>query len=100
MEPVVGAWMRAFTVGDLRLGKTVRAACRLGRQLNVWPQVMVTLTVAVLMVSALAAVCRKSSFAVGFSIIGWMYFLLIEFSQRAWPLADRHGGESAVQDNS
>ena len=47
---------------------------------GIWPQVAVTLAVAILLVMTLAAVCWKEKarmFALGFSISGWAYFLLI-----------------------
>ena len=47
---------------------------------NIWLQVAVTMTVVILIGFTLAAVCwtdRPRIFALGFSITGWIYFLLI-----------------------
>jgi hypothetical protein len=50
---------------------------------GVWPQVAVTMTVAILTLVSLAAlfwVERKRAFAIGFSATGWLYFLLVSSS--------------------
>ena len=47
---------------------------------GVWPQVAVTLTLAVLILFSLGAVFwteRRRVFAIGFSATGWLYFLLV-----------------------
>lgn len=47
---------------------------------GVWPQVAVTLTLAILAVFSLGAVFwteRRRVFAIGFSVTGWLYFLLV-----------------------
>ncbi len=45
---------------------------------DLWPQISVTLTVAVLLFTTLAAVFSRSrTFAMGFSIVGWLYFTIV-----------------------
>lgn len=47
---------------------------------GVWPQVAVTLTLAILVVFSLGAIFwteRRRMFAIGFSATGWLYFLLV-----------------------
>jgi hypothetical protein len=47
---------------------------------GIWPQIAVTLTVGILILFTLAAVCREDQtrrFARGFAITGWIYFLLV-----------------------
>ncbi len=45
---------------------------------DLWPQISVTLTVAVLLFATLAAVFSRSrTFAMGFSIVGWLYFTIV-----------------------
>jgi hypothetical protein len=47
---------------------------------GVWPQVAVTLTLAILVVVSLGAIFwneRRRVFAIGFSATGWLYFLLV-----------------------
>lgn len=47
---------------------------------GVWPQVAVTLTLAILVVFSLGAIFwseRRRVFAIGFSATGWLYFLLV-----------------------
>lgn len=47
---------------------------------GIWPQVAVTISVTILLMFTLAAICWKERaryFALGFSITGWTYFLLI-----------------------
>jgi hypothetical protein len=47
---------------------------------GVWPQVAITLTLAILVVFSLGAIFwteRRRVFAIGFSATGWLYFLLV-----------------------
>ena len=47
---------------------------------NLWPQISVTLTVSILLLATLAAVFSRNSsrvFAMGFSIVGWLYFTIV-----------------------
>lgn len=47
---------------------------------GIWPQVAVTLTLAILVLFSLAAIFwteRRRVFAIGFSATGWLYFLLL-----------------------
>ena len=45
---------------------------------DLWPQFSVTLTVAILLFATLAAVFSRSrTFAMGFSIVGWLYFTIV-----------------------
>ena len=47
---------------------------------GIWPQVAITLTVAILVLCSLGAIFwteRRRVFAIGFSATGWLYFLLV-----------------------
>ncbi len=47
---------------------------------NLWPQISVTLTLSILLLATLAAVFSRNSsrvFAIGFSIVGWLYFTIV-----------------------
>jgi hypothetical protein len=47
---------------------------------GIWPQVAVTLTLAILILFSLGAIFwseRRRVFAIGFSATGWLYFLLV-----------------------
>ena len=47
---------------------------------NLWPQISVTLTVSILLFATLTAVFSRNSsrnFAMGFSIVGWLYFAIV-----------------------
>jgi hypothetical protein len=43
---------------------------------DTWRQVIVTGTVAILSVATLATVTKRSAFAAGFAVMGWLYFVL------------------------
>lgn len=52
----------------------------LSQPLGIWPQVAVTLTVAILLFYTLAAMCwrmRFRPFTFGLAVTGWIYFLLV-----------------------
>ena len=74
--------MLRFSLGSLFLALLYSsvACAALVNANGIWPQVAVTLTVAILLASTLAAIFAAQGrrvFAIGFSATGWLYLLLV-----------------------